>query len=460
MKILRLDLRAFGPFSEVSLDLSAGHEGLHLVYGLNEAGKSCALRAIEQVLFGIPARSSDDFVHSYQNLRIGAVLAQGIGPPLEFLRRKGSGNTLLAPDGITPLDNAPLRALLGGLDRDSFRSMFGIDHARLVEGGNEILRGGGNVGQLLFAAGAGIAHLQAIQDRLQEEAASLFAPRASTRPINQHLKALEEARRKTRQRLLPSDEWLQHDKTLRDARKERDGVEEKLQQLRRDLFAPGANRAGPAADRQAQAVPAAARDARRRAAAAGRLRRPAPRRNDRPGSGTQDRADGKRGNRSHRRAAQLAPSARSPLGPSRADPRAARGTGEPSQGERDRPGLELNCKHLEQDAGRILRQFRPELGLEMADSLRLTTSQQVAIRDLGNRCEALVQNLEQAEREIRETEENLQEEQGRLAQLEEPRDPEPLKDALRRCKARATWNSRWPQPRLSCGDWKTRLAQG
>ena len=44
MKILELALHAFGPFTDAVLDLSAGQEGLHLIYGPNEAGKSSALQ--------------------------------------------------------------------------------------------------------------------------------------------------------------------------------------------------------------------------------------------------------------------------------------------------------------------------------------------------------------------------------------------------------------------------------
>ena len=43
MKLLRLDLLAFGPFTDVSLDLDRGHEGLHIIHGRNEAGKSSIL---------------------------------------------------------------------------------------------------------------------------------------------------------------------------------------------------------------------------------------------------------------------------------------------------------------------------------------------------------------------------------------------------------------------------------
>ena len=47
MRIDALRLIAYGPFSDVNLDLSKGREGCHLVYGLNEAGKSSALREDE-----------------------------------------------------------------------------------------------------------------------------------------------------------------------------------------------------------------------------------------------------------------------------------------------------------------------------------------------------------------------------------------------------------------------------
>jgi uncharacterized protein YhaN len=46
MRIDRLDLLAYGPFTEQSLDLADGDSGLHLIYGDNEAGKSTSLRAL------------------------------------------------------------------------------------------------------------------------------------------------------------------------------------------------------------------------------------------------------------------------------------------------------------------------------------------------------------------------------------------------------------------------------
>ena len=74
---------------------------------------------------------------------------------------------------------------LGGVDVDLFRSMFGIDHARLREGGQEILRGVGRIGELLFGAGAGVAGLQQLQGELRTAMEGLFKPGGSKPLINQ-----------------------------------------------------------------------------------------------------------------------------------------------------------------------------------------------------------------------------------------------------------------------------------
>lgn len=62
MKIIELRLSAFGPFTNRVLDLSAGDQGLHVIFGPNEAGKSSALRAIYALLYGIPAQTADAYL--------------------------------------------------------------------------------------------------------------------------------------------------------------------------------------------------------------------------------------------------------------------------------------------------------------------------------------------------------------------------------------------------------------
>ena len=74
-----------------------------------------------------------------------------------------------------------LARFLGGIGQDTFEVMFGIDHERLTRAGEEIRTGQGQLGELLFAAGAGLAGLRQAQQTLQQGLDDLFKPRARTR---------------------------------------------------------------------------------------------------------------------------------------------------------------------------------------------------------------------------------------------------------------------------------------
>lgn len=218
MRIDRLDLIAFGPFTGTSLDLSGGSEGIHLVYGPNEAGKSSALRAVQQFFRGIPSKSTDDFVHAYVDLRIGMSVRAADGSLLELIRRKGNKNTLLGGDA-KPMADADRRLgrLLGGLGPESFLQKCVIDHAELVQGGHSILHGKGDLGQALFAAGSGYANLRAVGELLKEQSERLFKPRASNPSINAYISSLDLARKQVKEDSLRSSEWLAREESLRAA---------------------------------------------------------------------------------------------------------------------------------------------------------------------------------------------------------------------------------------------------
>ncbi len=229
MKILRLHLQAFGPFTDLLLDLSGGEEGLHILYGPNEAGKSSALRALRHLLYGIPARSPDDFVHPYKKMRIGGALRHSDGTVMEVTRRKGNRNTLRDGDDDQPVDEERFRKFLGDMDEPVFATMFGIGHEDLVRGGEEIIQGGGDVGQALFAAGSGIADLRRVQMELQAEAEALFTPAASTREINKAISAFTETQRALREAQLPGQDWERHHTTLLESTARRESVDGELQ---------------------------------------------------------------------------------------------------------------------------------------------------------------------------------------------------------------------------------------
>ena len=85
--------------------------------------------------------------------------------------------------------------------------MFGIDHAGLIAGGQDIVRGQGEIGHVLFAAGAGISDLRTIRNNLEKQAEDLFKPGGSKPAVNQSTCELNKLRKLVRETSLPSSEW-------------------------------------------------------------------------------------------------------------------------------------------------------------------------------------------------------------------------------------------------------------
>ncbi len=228
MKFKSIRLAAYGIFTDGTIDLDGAGTNFHMIYGPNEAGKSTALRALRNLLFGIPARTPDSFHHGHPNLRIGAAITNSSGDTLEFLRRKGNAKTLRGPDDETVLDDSALAPFLGGVDREVFEQMFAIGHDDLVRGGEEILSGKGNIGQALFAAGAGLIPLQAVQQGLETECGDLFKPAGSKPRINQSIAAIKEARKRQKEALLPAKTWQDQERALLEAQRQLAAVKNDL----------------------------------------------------------------------------------------------------------------------------------------------------------------------------------------------------------------------------------------
>ncbi len=230
MRVCRLDLLRYGHFTGRMLGFPDSDHDFHIVFGANEAGKSTARTAFEDALFGIHPRSTFDFVHSYRDMLIGAVLERPDNV-LEFRRRKGQSNTLLdtndqpmAPDALAPF----LRAA----DREFFERMFSLSHERLRKGGQELSDPESEAGATLFGAATGIEEFARHVRHLKEEAGELFTPvRSAKRPFYQLIDRLDDATSRLREATVTGDDWQR-------AREEHDRAEaalEKLRQERTDL---------------------------------------------------------------------------------------------------------------------------------------------------------------------------------------------------------------------------------
>ncbi|KQT68899.1 MULTISPECIES: AAA family ATPase [unclassified Aureimonas] len=183
MRLRRLDLTRYGKFTGATLDFGVKPEGapdLHIVYGLNEAGKSTALSATLDLLFGIEHASRYNFLHPYPTMEVGAAIEVD-GASHELIRlKRGSGQpTLFHPDQ-RQASEALLVGALSGLGRDAYRTMFSLDDETLENGGNAILQSRGDLGELLFSASAGLAEIGATLAKTAGEADAIHKKRSKS----------------------------------------------------------------------------------------------------------------------------------------------------------------------------------------------------------------------------------------------------------------------------------------
>ncbi len=236
MRIERFDLIAYGPFSDTSLDLSAGAQGLHVIHGENEAGKSTSLRGLIGWLFGIPERTGDAHRHHRRDLRLGGLLRRADGGALEVVRRKGRDRTLLAPDDENAvIDDAELAAFVGGMDEALFRSLYGIDHDSLAEGARAILEQRGELGSALFAAALGSARLQQVLAALEQDAEQIFKAQGKKPLLNQALAEHRALRKRTGQASLSARQWDATRRAYEEKRAEQQRLDDALAAARREL---------------------------------------------------------------------------------------------------------------------------------------------------------------------------------------------------------------------------------
>jgi uncharacterized protein YhaN len=230
MRIVELGLIAFGPFERRTLDLSPRPDGLWIVYGPNEAGKSTCLRAVDALLFGVEERTTDDHLHPMKALRIAGKLRTKDGRTLEVVRKKGRKGTLTAPSGEA-VDEVEMTRMLHGVDRALFRALYGLDHVRLREGARALLEARGGLGESLFEAGLAGAGVAKLGRALREEAERIWSPRATSKPLADSLRGLATARREARKYSTSHEAYGMQLQGIEAARAARDEADAELHEI-------------------------------------------------------------------------------------------------------------------------------------------------------------------------------------------------------------------------------------
>ncbi len=206
MKLTRLLLTRYGHLTDIELSFPADRR-LHVVLGANEAGKSTALAAIGDALYGFPLRTPYAYLHEQSDLRVGFELAAADGALHSFIRLKRRKDNLTDGDG-RPVPESALSAVRGPQDRTFFEDMFGLNGVRLRQGGNAMLEGRGEAGTTIFQASSGLTQVPAALVWLERQADALYSPRrVASRAFYQALASHETARIDLDARTLRGDDY-------------------------------------------------------------------------------------------------------------------------------------------------------------------------------------------------------------------------------------------------------------
>jgi uncharacterized protein YhaN len=177
MRLDSLHVQPYGSLPDAALEPG---EGLTVVYGLNEAGKSTLLSAYADLLCGIPRQTPMAFLAQRPKLRIQATVTMDDGSTVKVIRTsKKAPNDLIDAATSNPVSAEIRQALTQVLDHGCLMTRFGLNHDRLVTGGRELMRGHGDLADIVFEARSG-TDVRVLVDRLEDRSAELYTPRRST----------------------------------------------------------------------------------------------------------------------------------------------------------------------------------------------------------------------------------------------------------------------------------------
>lgn len=205
MKIESLRIGGYGRLAQREIELN---DGVTVLSGRNEAGKSTTLQFIRAMLYGIPGRANP--AERYEPLQGGphggVLTARDQTGARWTIRRFASGNegpgraeklhiTVSHPDGSTEeLNQAELeRRLLGGISRSMFRQLFAVSLDELQELG--ALQSGEMSSYLFHAGMGGGGEIMRAERRLIQDAEKLYKPRGKVQDAARILQGIEKLER-------------------------------------------------------------------------------------------------------------------------------------------------------------------------------------------------------------------------------------------------------------------------
>lgn len=205
MRIEHLQIHGFGRLHNREILLT---DGVTILYGRNEAGKSTTLQFIRSMLFGIPSRGNptERYEPIHGGLHGGILKVRDINSALWTIRRHTSGGegsgrneklniTVNHPNGTTQeLGQAEMeRLLIGGISRSMFHQLFAVSLDELQE---LAALQSEEMSSFLFHAGmGGGGTIMRAERRLVQEAEKLYKPRGKLQEAAKIVQAIEKLER-------------------------------------------------------------------------------------------------------------------------------------------------------------------------------------------------------------------------------------------------------------------------
>ncbi|HEX7600370.1 MAG TPA: AAA family ATPase, partial [Polyangiaceae bacterium] len=198
MRLRRVEAVRFGQLENESLgDLG---DGLTVVFGPNEAGKSTYTALVRHVLYGFPTPAAKEPRYlSAAGKRHGRLVFEDPDGRWVVERVEGPHGGAVTVSAVEGVERPSLLdEVRHGVSQDAFRIVFGFGLAEMAQ--IEELRGAEEgVVARLYAAGAGLAvPPQDVRAAIDKQAEELFAPRAAARVANKAHARMREIRSRLR----------------------------------------------------------------------------------------------------------------------------------------------------------------------------------------------------------------------------------------------------------------------
>lgn len=235
MRVQRLSLDFFGQFTDKTLDFGKVNSpaDFHIIYGLNEAGKTTTMEGYLRLLYGFSMREPYGFQHQRANLQVSGLLE--IDGETRSFTRLSLRNGNLRDKAGTVLPEAALASHLGGLSSEDYRNLLCLDDETIEKGGDDIANARGDIGRLLFSAAAGVPDLNAVLEQARNEANDLYKKGGSKNRVAELKRQLAEVEDNIKKIDVNANSWKRLKEAFQTAQNEEIEAKKARDELRLEL---------------------------------------------------------------------------------------------------------------------------------------------------------------------------------------------------------------------------------